>query len=165
MTRRVKVVSEPTDLVPVLRSFDTAVKREVFRRVTEDWVPRSEIEEDLGEDGLAALEFFDKSNLVETKWVPGDDGAEKAYHTYYTGFNIQANGPVDEVAEVLGAAVMSQAEFDEIEEDILAIVAHEGKQRSQDIAEKLEMPMVRLRSLVKRSAHLEFKGHHVHKRT
>ncbi|HLE45860.1 MAG TPA: ArsR family transcriptional regulator, partial [Thermoplasmata archaeon] len=34
---RIKVVSEPAELVPILRAVDTEVKRDVFKEVSTDW--------------------------------------------------------------------------------------------------------------------------------
>lgn len=160
MADRTKVVSEAEDLVPVLRSFDTDVKREVFRLLADERVAESTVEEKFGEEGLEALEFFDQSNLVETEFLPGDDGMEKAYETYYSSFNINVTAPVDEMAEILRVAVMSNEEYDDIEAEIMEIVG-DGEVRTHGVAEKLDMPVIRLKALLKRSPHLELRGHHI----
>lgn len=160
MADRTKVVSEAEDLVPVLRSFDTDVKRRVFRLLTEEWVTESTVEEKFGEEGLDALEFFDQSNLVDTEFRPGDDGMEKAYETYYSSFNINVTAPVDEMAEILRAAVMSNEEFEDVESRILDLVG-DGDVRAHGVAEELDIPVIALKALLKRSPRLELRGHHV----
>lgn len=155
--RRVKVVSEATDLVPVLRSFDSKVKRQVFHHLMEDWVTEKGMEDAYGAEGAEALRFFDKTKLVETRWETVEGQTVKAYHSYYTAFNINTNAPVEEIAEVLSVAVMPDDEFKAVEDEILALTATQGLS-TRAIAEKLDIPQVRLKSLIKRSSHLDLKG-------
>ena len=42
---RIKVINEPSELVPMLRAVDTKVKREVLKEVTLEWRTTKEIEE------------------------------------------------------------------------------------------------------------------------
>ncbi|RLF53160.1 MAG: ArsR family transcriptional regulator, partial [Thermoplasmata archaeon] len=71
---RTKVVNDSTDLIPLLRAFDTKVKKEVFNELLVEWKPMSEIIEKYGEEGAEALEYFDKMKLVETKWTTPEEG-------------------------------------------------------------------------------------------
>jgi predicted DNA-binding ArsR family transcriptional regulator len=161
MADRTKVVSEATDLVPVLRSFDSDVKREVFRLLTDGYVAESTVEDEFGEEGLEALEFFDQANLVDSEFRPGDQGMEKAFETYYSSFNINVTAPVDDMAEILRVAVMSKDEFQDLEEEVHTLVGEESDVRLHGVAEKLDMPIIRLKALLKRSPHLEPSGHHI----
>ncbi|MHB8604300.1 MAG: ArsR family transcriptional regulator [Thermoplasmatota archaeon] len=160
--RRIKVVSEPTDLVPVLRAFDTDVKRDIFRRLAEDWMTTSAIKAAYGAAGLDALSFFEKTKLVETKWEAAAGKTEKAYRSYYTSFHLNTTGSVQEITEILAVASMSEPEFHRVELEIEAMVGAEGFS-ARAITEKLGIPLIRLRSLLKRSTKLEFKGHLVRK--
>jgi predicted DNA-binding ArsR family transcriptional regulator len=45
---RIKVINEPSELVPMLRSVDTVVKRDVLKEVTLEWRTADEIEEKFG---------------------------------------------------------------------------------------------------------------------
>ena len=42
---RIKVINEPSELVPMLRSVDTPVKRDVLKEVTLEWRTADEIEQ------------------------------------------------------------------------------------------------------------------------
>ncbi|MDD1766065.1 MAG: ArsR family transcriptional regulator, partial [Methanomassiliicoccales archaeon] len=109
---RIKVINEPSELVPMLRAVDTKVKREVLKEVTLEWRTSKEIEEKYGHEGKEALKFFEKMKLVETKWQSTSGShPEKAYHTYYTSFHINASWPVYEISDVLAAAMMPENEF------------------------------------------------------
>lgn len=160
--RRIKVVSESTDLVPILRAFDSDVKRDVFQRLVDGWLTASQIEADHGEAGLDALSLFEKTKLVETRWESVEGKTEKAYHSYYTAFHINTSASVGEIAEILSVASMDEAKFEAIEVELGSMVPKEGFS-ARAIAEKFNMPLIRLKSLLKRSSKLEFKGHVVKK--
>jgi len=158
---RIKVISEPSELVPMLRAVDTKVKREVLKEVTLEWRTSKEIEDKYGKEGADALQFFEKMKLVETKWQStGGNYPEKAYHTYYNSFHINASWPVYEISDVLSAAMMPEKEFAALERKILTLVGTEGK-FSGDVAEKLGITATMLKSLVKRSLKLDFRGHRI----
>jgi len=158
---RIKVINEPSELVPMLRAVDTKVKREVLKEVTLEWRTSKEIEEKYGNEGKEALKFFEKMKLVETKWQSTSGShPEKAYHTYYTSFHINASWPVYEISDVLAAAMMPENEFKQIEEKILDQVGPDGR-FAGDVAENLGITSTMLRSLVKRSVKLDYRGHRI----
>jgi len=158
---RIKVINEPSELVPMLRAVDTPVKREVLKEVTLEWKTSKEIEEKYGAEGKEALVFFEKMKLVESRWQSTDGGfPEKAYHTYYTSFHINAQWPVYDISDVLAAAMMSEDDFAEIEAKIIEIVGEKGK-FSGDVAEALGITSTMLRSLVRRSVKLDYRGHRI----
>src|SRR5438128_951092 len=158
---RIKVVSEPAELVPILRTVDSPVKREVFREVTAEWRTAKQIEEKFGAEGAEALKFFEKMKLVETKWqTSAQMQPEKAYHAFYSSFHINATAPVTEISDVLHAAMMTEEAYAAIEEKIFEMVGTEGK-FSGDVADALKVTQTKLKALVKRSPRLDFRGHRI----
>lgn len=160
--RRIKVVSESTDLVPILRAFDSDVKRDVFQRLIDGWLTAPQIQKDFGDAGIDALQLFEKTKLVETRWEAVEGKTEKAYHSYYTAFHINTSCSVQEITEILSVAAMDENRFDKIDSELSDMVTKEGFS-ARAIAEKFNMPLIRLKALLKRSARLEFKGHLVKK--
>jgi predicted DNA-binding ArsR family transcriptional regulator len=161
--RRIKVINEPTELVPMLRALDTAVKRHVFQEVTNGWNTAEEIEEKYGEEGKDALLFFEKMKLVETMWQSREDNTqEKAYHTYYISFYINTSAPVTEISDILAAAVMDNKEFNKLETKIFKLVGEDGMFIG-DISEQEDLSATFLKALVKRSTKLEYRGHRIEK--
>jgi predicted DNA-binding ArsR family transcriptional regulator len=156
--RRIKVISESTDLVPLLRALDTEVKREVYKEVAQQWCPTSYIAGKFGPEGAAALSFFEKTKLVETKFEHVGGQPEKVYHSYYGSFHINAQATVQEIGEILGVAAMPDAEFEVLEDEMLALVGVDGVS-ARAITEKLNINIVRLKALLKRSTRLDLKGH------
>jgi len=158
---RIKVVSEVAELVPILRAVDSEVKSNVFKEVTANWQTAKQIEDKFGAQGLDALRFFEKMKLVETKWQTGPGATpEKAYHAFYSSFHINATAPVQEISDVLHAAMMSDKEYDKIEASVYDMVGPEGK-FSGDVADALKVTQTMLKALVKRSPRLDFRGHRI----
>jgi len=158
---KIKVINEPSELVPMLRSVDTPVKREVLKEVTLEWRTLGQIEEKFGPEGRDALIFFEKMKLVETRWLSVDGNyPEKSYHSYYTSFSINAQWPVYEISDVLAAAMMDAKEFDEIEAKILKELGSTGR-FSGDVAETLGLTSTMLKSLVRRSVKMDYRGHRI----
>ncbi len=158
--KRIKVINEPTELVPVMRAMDTDTKRKVFLEVSNRWCTANSIKEMYGEEGRQALNFFEKMKLVETRWESVDSISEKAYHTYYLSFHINTTVKVQDIAEVLSAVVMRDEDFEAIEGRIIEQVK-EGGRFAGDVAEDLDISQVMLRSLVKRCTKLDYRGHRV----
>ncbi len=157
---RIKVIKDVTDFVPILRAVSTETKKEIFTELAEEWKTSDEVEEKYGEEGLEALKLFEKMKLVETRWQHTDRETKKAYHTYYSSVHIDASVPVGEISEVLYAAMLSDEEFTNIEEKILKQVK-KGENFAKDISEMLEVSPLTLKSMVKRSVRLDYRGHRI----
>lgn len=158
---RIKVVSEVAELVPILRAVDSEVKSNVFKEVTANWQTAKQIEDKFGKEGLDALRFFEKMKLVETKWqTSASMTPEKAYHAFYSSFHINATAPVQEISDVLHAAMMPESDYAKLEAQIYDMVGPEGK-FSGDVADTLKVTQTKLKALVKRSPRLDFRGHRI----
>ena len=158
---RIKVINDVSELVPLLRTVDSDLKKEIFKKLSGDWYTLEQIEEEYGEDGKEAIMFFEKMKLVESRWGTEVPPA-KAYHTYYTSFQINATCPVLEISDVLAATVLSEKEFRKIETKIFKLVGKEGIY-SGKLSEEMTLNQTYLKSIVRRSAKMEFRGQRVEK--
>jgi predicted DNA-binding ArsR family transcriptional regulator len=158
---RVKVVNDSIDLIPLLRAFEDEVRKNVFNEILNDWKTTSEIKERYGEKGVEALEFFDKIKLVETKWTTPDpttgEKPDKMYRSYYSAFNINISCPVNEMSEIFTIASLDCDKFKKIEKEIYEYIGENGK-FGNDVAEHFEITTLALKSIVKRSDKLIFRG-------
>ncbi len=159
---RIKVIKDVSDFVPILRAVSTEVKKDVFTELAEGWKTSDEIEEKYGEDGKEALKLFEKMKLVETRWQHTEKETKKAYHTYYSSVHIDASVPVNEISEVLFAAMVNEDKFLEIEEKIEEEI-ESGDNFAKDISEELGYTPTTLKSLVKRSTKFDYRGHRIFK--
>lgn len=158
---RTKVVNDSTDLIPLMRAFDSDTKKEVFKEIQSDWKPLSEIKEKYGEHGEQALEIFDRMKLVETRWTTSEEGVsgkpQKKYRSFYSAFNINISCPVNEISEIFTVASLDPNSFQKLEQEIYEFLGEDGK-FSNTVAEQLKLSTLALKSVVKRSSIIEHKG-------
>lgn len=156
------MINEPTDLVSMLTAVKTRVRKKVFEKVAAGWCTEREIYKEFGKKGRDALLLFEKLKLVETRWQYTEKGPEKAYHAYYSAYHLNAACSLQEMCEILFAAVMSEKEFKNYENRICRMAGKEGRFIG-DIADKLNVSTTFLRSLIKRSTKLSYRGQRVAK--
>ena len=159
--KRIKVINEPSDLVALLRAMDSPIKKNVFQDTAEGWITMKEIQEKYGEEGAQALIFFEKMHLVETSWqIDSELNKEKIYHTYYVSVHINTSASITEVSDVLYIAAMNEDDYNEKEQNIFDLVGENGT-FAGDIQKKLDLNPTMLKSLVKRSGRLVYRGHRI----
>jgi len=159
---RIKVINDAPDMITIFRAVDTPVKKDVFAEASKGWVTADQIREKHGDEGVAALLYFEKTKLVDTRWqaVEGSSSPMKAYHTFYTSVHINIQVSLNEISDVMEVALMPPEVFQEWDDRIAEIVGNEGVYVG-DITEKMELDPVRLKSMVRRSPRLIFRGHRV----
>ena len=159
--KRIKVINEPSELVPVLRCVDTDIKRKVFLEVSKDWRTPDQIEAEFGAEGKEALVLFEKMKLVESMWQTGGDNKQiKAFRTYYMSFHINTSCNINEISDILYVAMMEEEKFRKIEEAIVELVDEKGTYVGE-VCEKTNLTQIMLKSLIKRSTRLDYRGHRV----
>jgi predicted DNA-binding ArsR family transcriptional regulator len=158
---RTKVINDSADLVAIIRAFDSPTKKEVFSDISKEWTPTSSIMRKFGENGLNALEFFDKMKLAETKWTTPDDGMngkpQKMYRAFYSVFNINISCPVDEISEIFNISSLTKDEFKHLEKDIYEFIGDEGTFGNK-VSENFKISNTALKALVKRSNMFDYTG-------
>jgi len=159
--KRIKVINELTDLVSLLRAMDTPVKKGVFQEATEGWITLKGVEERHGAEGVEALNFFEKMHLVETSWqIDSEFNKEKIYHSYYVSVHLNTSAPITEVSDVLYIAAMNENEYRTLEQRIFDLAKDEGI-FSGELSKDLDLTPTQLKSVVKRSGRLVYKGHRI----
>ena len=158
---RTKVINDSTDLVSIIRAFDSPTKKEVFMEISKDWIPTSLILDKFGEDGQAALEFFDKMKLAETKWTTPEEGMDgkpqKMYRSFYSLFNINISCPVNEISEIFNVSSLNDAQFKKFEQDICEFIGESGTFANK-VSEKFHVSNTVLKAVVKRSNKFQYTG-------
>ncbi|MCK4717678.1 MAG: ArsR family transcriptional regulator [Thermoplasmata archaeon] len=159
---RIKVINDAPDMITIFRAIDTHTKKAVFREASEEWVTPKNVEEKYGKEGVDALKYFEKTKLVDTKWQTeeGAQGPQKAYHTFYTLVHINIQVPLSEITEVMSVALMPQKEFDKWDKKIFELAKEDGVYVGE-VLEKLKLEQVTLKSLVRRSPRLIYRGHRI----
>ena len=156
-----KLINDITDLVWLMRAFDSETKRMVFEEVCKDWKLLEEIEKEYGEEGKNALKFFEKVKLVETRWRMEEGKARKEYHAFYSSFHIKVISSVDMLRDVFSVALMDEKNFSKLEQKISKSVG--DGELSREIERRLSLSPVQMKCVVKRSMELEYRGMRIEK--
>lgn len=158
---RTKVINDSTDLVSILRAFDTPTKKEVFIEISRDWIPTSMILDKFGGKGQEALELFDKMKLAETKWTTPDEGMDgrpqKMYRSFYSIFNINISCPVNEISEIFNISSLDDDNFKKLEKKIYEYIGENGTFGNK-VSENFKISNTALKALVKRSNRFNYMG-------
>lgn len=129
--------------------------------ISKDWIPASLIYHKFGEDGQAALEFFDKMKLAETKWTTPAEGIDgkpqKMYRSFYSLFNINISCPVNEISEIFNVSSLNDRQFKKLEEDIYDFISDSGTFANK-VSETFGLSNTALKALVKRSNKFQYTG-------
>ena len=161
LMNRIKVVNDVSELVAVLRAVDNELKLDVFKEVMVGWKTKSEIEQKFGKGGVDALALLEKMKLIETRWQPGKNGTEMSFHTFYTSFHINLTCPINEISDVLSAAMTPEKEFIKFERLLEEMTKADGSVYVGDVMQKTELSLTLLKGLIRRSAKYECRGHRI----
>ena len=151
-----KLINDITDLVWLMRAFDSDIKRRVFEKVCEDWTVMEDINEEFGEVGVAALTFFEKVKLVETRWGMVEGAAKKEYHAFYSSFHIKVISSVDMLQDVFSIALMDETSFQNLVDRVHRVVGN--GELGREIERQFNFSSIQMKCIVKRSARLEYQG-------
>ncbi len=164
MVSRIKVVNDVGELVTIFHAADTDVKRRLLIDLATGWITIPQIEEKYGIEGKRALLYLEKIKMVESQWLTGDRGPEKAYHTYYTNVQINLMGGMDELADIVYATTLNEDKLEEYENTITSMM-NDGVEGVflGDVADKLAVSQTLLRGIIRRSAVLVIKGFKIEK--
>jgi len=158
---RTKVINDSTDLVSIIRAFDSLIKKEVFIEISKDWMPTSMILDKFGEEGQNALEFFEKMKLAETKWTTPEEGMDgkpqKMYRSFYSLFNINISCPVNEISEIFNVTSLDDKQFKRLEKEIYEFIGDNGTFANK-VSENFHITNTALKALVKRSNKFLYTG-------
>jgi len=158
---RIKVVNDVSELVAVLRAVDNELKLEVFKEVMVGWKTKTEIEQKFGKAGVDSLALLEKMKLIEMRWQPGKNGTEMSYHTFYTAFHINLTCPINEISDVLSAAMIPEKQFDKFEKLLEDMTEADGSVYVGDVMQKNGISLTLLKGLIKRSSKFECRGHRI----
>ena len=161
MVSRIKVVNDVGELVSIFHAADSDVKRRLLLDLSTSWVTMPMIESKFGVEGKKGLLYLDKIKLIESQWITGENGPEKAYHTYYTSVQINLLGSMSELADIIYATTLSEEKLIEYEEKIKNMIKEPDGIFLGDVVETLDISQALLRGIVKRSSILQIKGYKI----
>ncbi len=163
MAGRIKVINDPGELVSIFRASDTDIKRKLLIDLSTSWITLPKIQEKYGIEGKRALLYLDKIKMLESQWMTGENGPEKAYHTFYNNVQINLMGTMTELADIIYATTLPDQKLEEYEKEIESMMPPGDGVFLGEVAEKLGVSQTLLKGLVKRSRNLQIKGFKIEK--
>jgi len=161
MVSRIKVVNDVGELVSIFHAADSDIKRRLIIDLSTGWVTLPTIEEKYGIEGKRALYYLDKIKMIESQWMTGDNGPEKAYHIYYTNVQINIMGTLEELADIIYAATLDEKMLQDYEQKIQEMLKPNEGVFVGDVSEKLGISQTLLRGIIRRSNILQIKGYKI----
>ena len=163
MVSRIKVVNDVGELVSIFHAADSDTKRRLLLDLSTGWITMPVIEQKYGTEGKKALLYLDKIKLIESQWMTGENGPEKAFHTYYTNVQINLLGSMSDLADIIYATTLTDQQLMEYEDRIVDMIIDPEGVFIGDVSEKLNISQALLRGIVKRSSMLQIKGYKIAK--
>ena len=163
MVSRIKVVNDVGELVSIFHAADSDTKRRLLLDLSTGWITMPVIEQKYGTEGKKALLYLDKIKLIESQWMTGENGPEKAFHTYYTNVQINLLGSMRDLADIIYATTLTDQQLMEYEDKIVDMIIDPEGVFIGDVSEKLNISQALLRGIVKRSSMLQIKGYKIAK--
>ena len=160
--KRVKLINDPAELVALFRAIDSKVRRNVLATLAEGWTMISDLVSKHGEDAYAAIIYFEKFKLIESRWEVNNESGrpEKGYKTFYNAFQISTSLTFDETKDLLTVVLMTEKKFKSLESKIIELIGSDGT-FANDVARDLGVTSLTLKGLVRRSVEFDFKGHNI----
>ncbi|MGP6220858.1 ArsR family transcriptional regulator [Caldiplasma sukawensis] len=163
MPGRIKVINDPGDLVSIFHASDTEVKRKLLIDLSNSWITLTKITEKYGNEGKKALLYLDKIKMLETQWLTGENGPEKAYHNFYNNVQINLMGSMNELSDIIYATVISDEEIGKYEEKIIEMMKDNDSIFIGEVSEALNISQTLIKGIIKRSSILQIKGFKIEK--
>ncbi|MEM0139417.1 MAG: ArsR family transcriptional regulator [Ferroplasma sp.] len=160
MVNRIKVINDVGELVTIFHAADTEIKRKLLLDLSMGWVTMPQIDEKYGTEGRKSLLYLDKIRMIESQWMTGSRGPEKAYHTYYTNVQINLIGSMADLSDIIFATTLSDEQLEEYEEKIKALMV-DGGVFIGDVSENLKISQALLKGIINRSSVLVLKGYRI----
>ncbi len=158
--RRVKLVNDVVDLVPILHMFSTTTYKNVYSALLDGWYTLEELRERFGEGVEEALRILKSAGMLDVRWrMPKDpsEKPEKEYHVTYTHLNASFYVSLIELNKVLEVVFMPDDEFEELVKKIVEEIKA-GRMSVQHISRDLRLEPIVVRAIAKRSFKLNIKG-------
>ncbi len=160
MANRIKVINDVGELVTIFHAADTETKRKLLLDLSTGWITMPQIDEKYGKEGRKSLLYLDKIKMIESQWITGAKGPEKAYHTYYTNVQINLIGSMTDLSDIIFATTLSDEQLQEYEEKIKSMMVN-GEVFVGDVADTLKISQTLLKGIINRSSVLFIKGYRI----
>jgi len=162
MGKRIRIINEPSDIVPLLRAFGTETHKKVFDCLQNGWKTEEELEKEVGFETHESLMTLKKSGFVESKWRMPQPGQkpEKEYHSSYSRVQVNFECSVEDLSDMIMVTFKSDTDL----RDYLEIIEKEvkgGNQSMNGLQRIIDKSIMFIRAVARRSPILTVKGQRI----
>ena len=162
MGKRTRIINEPSDIVLLLRAFGSDAHKTVFSNLQNDWKTEEELDEEVGFKSAESLENLKKSGFVESKWRMPEPGKKpvKEYHSSYSRVHVNFQCSIEDLSDLIMITFKNDSEI----RDDLKVIETEvknGNQSMNGLQRAVDMNIMLIRGLAKRSSILNVKGQRI----
>lgn len=156
---RVRIINDPTYLVPLLRSFGSNIDKKVFNILLSKWMTIEEIDNILGISSLNSILSLKKSGLLESRWRVPEPGKIplKEYRTSYSDVQVNFQCSFEDLSDIIFISLKSD---DEIKDEIhnLEQLVMDGKTSMSKLTRELNLTPSYICAMSRRSNKLSVMG-------
>ncbi|PPA79560.1 MAG: ArsR transcriptional regulator [ANME-2 cluster archaeon HR1] len=162
MGKRTRIINDPSDLVPLLRTFGSQTHKKVFDYLLIDWFTEKELIDNLDFDTEESLNILKKGGLIESKWRMPEAGKtpEKEYHTSYSKIQVNFQCSIEDLSDLIEITFGAENEYREMIEQIENEVIN-GNQSMTGLSRAIGTSPLHLRGVARRSNNLLVKGQRI----
>ncbi len=162
--KRTRIINDPSDLVPLLQAFGSAVHKKTFDELSREWRTERELVDLFGDEVNVhrSVALLRKSGLIETKWRVPEPGEspEKEYHSTYSRIQANFGSTMEDLSELISLTFMSDEELREVIEKLQKMV-NGGNNSLSNLSRELGLSQVFIRGVAKRAEGLAVRGQRI----
>jgi len=161
MGKRIRLINDPSDLVPLLRTFGSRTHKSVFDDLSNEWMTKEELEVNHS-DVMTSLIILKKSGLIESRWRMPEPGntPDKEYHISYSKAQANFQCTIEDLSDLIMMTFKNDDSIYEFIESIENEVKN-GNQSMAGLSRALDKNPMYIRGAAKRSLNLSVKGQRI----
>ncbi|MDW7730903.1 MAG: ArsR family transcriptional regulator [Methanolobus sp.] len=159
MSKRTRIINDPSELVPLLQVFGSKRHKKVFDELLNLWMTKDDLEEVLGADVTPSINILKKSGLIESQWHMPEPGKtpEKEYRTSYSKVQTNFQCSFEDMSDIIMLTFMPYEEVQDIIEELENLV-EQGNNSMSSLTRSLNKSPLYIRAVARRSDKLSVMG-------
>lgn len=159
MPKRTRIINDPSELVPLLQTFQSGQHKQVFNLLLVEWMTKGDLEDKMGCDVSESITILKECGLVESQWHMPEPGKkpEKEYHSSYSKVQTNFQCSFEDLSEIIMLTFHPYEEIKDVIEELEELV-EKGNHSMSSLTRAMNKSPIYVRSLARRSPKLTVMG-------
>lgn len=159
MGKRTRIINDPSELIPLLRTFGSRTHKKVFDELSNRWMTKEELEEYMGSDVTNSISILKKGGLIESQWRMPEPGKMPSmeYHTSYSKVQANYQCSFEDLSDIIMLTFKPYEEVQDAIEELEKLVI-EGNHSMSTLIRALNKSPLYIRAVARRSKRLSVMG-------